>query len=245
MVDLQDAVGVIIEVGVNDLIVPVEAIGVEIIGEGASGCALLSMCFGVLVGEEISAPMHCRTKSFRSSSEFSGISNVSSAFHDVDLTTGWPLSVLVVSGKRPNGGPEPISLGQLGLDLDSAVLESEGVDGGQFSTHNGVDVMISITRPAASIEEIASALVGRRSTPKFIGVSSSHELSSNLILSEDRLDVELSVLSEGGSPVVVIDLELPVTSSGESDVVPPLIKVQEIKVILKDKLRTCQEEQSE
>lgn len=200
------------------------------------------MGLGVLVGEVISTPMHGRAEGLRSSSEFFGVSNVSSAFHDVDLTTGWPLSVLVVSGKRPNGGPEPISLGKLGLDLDSAVLESEGVDRGQFSTHNGIDVVVSVAGPAASIEEGTSALIGRRSTPKFIGVASSHELSSNLILSEDRLDVELSILREGGSPVVVIDLELPVTSSGESDVVPPLIKVQEIKVILKDKLRACQEE---
>ena len=245
MIDLQDSVGVVIEVGVDDLVVPVEAVGVEIVGEGASGCALLGMGLGVLVGEEISAPMHGRAEGLRSSSELFRISNVSSALHDVDLTAGWPFSVLVVSGERPDGGPEPVSLGQLGLDLDSAVLEGEGVDGGQFSAHDGVNVVVSVAGPAASVEEVASALISGRSSPKLIGVAGSHELRSDLVLSEDGLDVELAILGEGGGPVVVIDLELPVASSGESDVVPPLIKVQEIKVILEDKLGVCQEEQSE
>lgn len=94
--------------------------------------------------------------------------------------------------------------------------------------------MVSITGSAASVEEISSALISRGSTPEFIGISSSNRLLANFLLSKDWLDVKNSVLGEGSSSVVIIKLELPVSSSGKSDVVTPLGEVEEIKVILKD-----------
>lgn len=94
--------------------------------------------------------------------------------------------------------------------------------------------MVSITGSAASVEEVSSALISRGSTPELIGISTSNKLLPNFILSKHRLDVKDSVLGKGGSPVVIINLEFPVSSSSKSDVVTPFSEVEEIKVILKD-----------
>ncbi len=204
----------------------------------------------VLIGEVVRAPVHGRAKSFRSSSKLTRVSNISATFHDVDLTTGRPLSVLIVAGKAPDSRPKPVSLGQLGLDLNTTVLEIEGIDGGKLTTHDGIDVVVSVTGPAAAVEEISGALIGGRSSPKFIGVSCSDGLLSNFVLGEDGLDVEHSVLDEGGASVVVVKLELPVTSTGESDIVAPFGKIEEVEVVLKDDLGAredehCQKETNE
>jgi hypothetical protein len=245
VIHLQDTVGIIIEVGVDLLVIPVEAESVEGIGEASSGGGLFSVGLGVLVGEVVGAPMHGGAEGLRSSSEFTGVVGVSTAFHDIDLTTGGPLSVLIVAGEAPDSGPEPVSLGQLGLDFDSSVLEGEGVDGGELATHDGVDVVISIAGPAASVEEVSGALISRRAAPQFIGVSCADGLLSDFVFGEDGLDIEDTVLHEGGGSVVVVELELPVASTGEGDVVPPLGKVEEIEVVLEDQLGVGDEEDRE
>jgi hypothetical protein len=61
--------------------------------------------FSVLIGEVVRSPMHSWAESFRSSSKFSWIVNVSSTLHDVDFTTGRPFSVLIVSWKAPDSWP--------------------------------------------------------------------------------------------------------------------------------------------
>lgn len=48
---------------------------------------------------------------------------ITSGFHNVDLSRGGPLSVLVVSREKPDCWPEPITLGKLGSDLKSSKLE--------------------------------------------------------------------------------------------------------------------------
>lgn len=101
--------------------------------------------------------------------------------------------------------------------------------------------MVSVTGSAATVEEISSALISRRSTPELIGVSSSNRLLSNFLLSKHRLDIKNTIFGKSSCSVVIIKLELPVSSSGKSDVVTPLSEIEEIKVILKDKLAASED----
>jgi hypothetical protein len=96
--------------------------------------------------------------------------------------------------------------------------------------------VVAVTGATASVEEVSSALISRRTSPKVNCSSSSDCLSSNLFLSKDGLDIKDSVFGEGGGSIVVIELELPVASSGQGDVVSPSGEVKEIKVVLEDQL---------
>lgn len=101
--------------------------------------------------------------------------------------------------------------------------------------------MVSVTGSAATVEEVSSALISRGSTPKLIGVSSSNRLLSNFFLSKHRLDIKNTIFGESSRSVVIINLELPVSSSGKSDIVAPLSEIEEIKIILKDKLAASED----
>ena len=51
-------------------------------------------------------------------------------FHDVDFSTCWPLTVLIVPREHPNGRPQPISFWEFCFDLNSSEFEVDGVDSG-------------------------------------------------------------------------------------------------------------------
>lgn len=58
---------------------------------------------------------------------------------DVDLTGRGPGTVGVVHGQHPDGGPHPVTSGQLGYDLDTAVLDRRtelGADAGRLDGVN-------------------------------------------------------------------------------------------------------------
>ena len=161
VVDLQDAVGVIVEIGIDSLIVPVESEGVEAVGEGAIGGGLLSEGFAELVGEVVRPPMQGGSKSFGSSSRLLRVVDVAPAFHNIDFTASWPNAVFIVPGQHPDGWPEPVALGQLSSYLHPSVFDLEGINGSQFATHNGVDIVVAVACPAAAVEKVTSALIGR------------------------------------------------------------------------------------
>lgn len=48
---------------------------------------------------------------------------VAAGLHDVELAGPRPRPVHAVRGQHPDGGPQPVALGQLGLDLDAAVRD--------------------------------------------------------------------------------------------------------------------------
>jgi hypothetical protein len=48
---------------------------------------------------------------------------VTSRFHDIDLAAGGPRSVGVCDGHHPDGGPQPITFRDLGLDFDASVFD--------------------------------------------------------------------------------------------------------------------------
>ena len=130
VVNFEDFVLIGIDVSVDLLIVPIKTINMESIGQSSLRNGVFSMSFLELVGEEIRASMHGRAKWLRSSSCIFGIANVSSRFHDVDFSTCWPLTVLVVPREHPNGRPQPISFWEFCFDLNSSEFEVDGVDSG-------------------------------------------------------------------------------------------------------------------
>jgi hypothetical protein len=53
--------------------------------------------------------------------------SVTARLHNIDFTRCGPRSKLVSLGKHPNGGPKPVALGELGIDLNTAILGIERV----------------------------------------------------------------------------------------------------------------------
>ena len=161
VVDLQDAVGVAVKIGIDGLLVPVESESMEVVGEATRAGGLLSVGFGELVGEVVRPPMHSGSKSFRSSSKLLRVVDITPAFHNIDFTASWPLAVFIVPGQHPDGWPEPVALGQLSPYLHPSVFDLEGINGSQFATHNGIDIVVAVACPAAAVEKVTSALIGR------------------------------------------------------------------------------------
>jgi hypothetical protein len=180
--------------------------------------------------------MQGRAKSFRTAAILFWIAYVSPALHDVDLSTGRPSSVLKVPGHEPNGGPKPISLRQFCPDFDSAVGESEGLDGSEFSTDDGRQVIDSVGRSFASIIERCCAEISRRATPLFVYGVVSHVIGADLFFSEYWLDVEDGVVGIGGGAIIIINLELVIASTGHGKVMTPLAEVQLVEVVVEDQL---------
>lgn len=52
---------------------------------------------------------------------------VAPGLHDVDLSTGWPQTVLLVQGQHPNGWPQPVPSGQFSSSLNSAICKGKAV----------------------------------------------------------------------------------------------------------------------
>lgn len=64
---------------------------------------------------------------------------VSPALDDIDFAAEGPRAVRVVDGEHPQGGPDPVARGHLGADLDAAVADGGGVDGGEPCGLDGRD----------------------------------------------------------------------------------------------------------
>lgn len=82
------------------------------------------------------------------------------------------------------------------------------VNSGYLSTHNRVDVVVAIGCPLTTIKRVLCTVVSWTATPQVVGVAIPNAVLSNLIRSQDWLDIELAILDKGCGPVVVIDLEL-------------------------------------
>lgn len=206
----------------------------EIVRKGAASEGFFSVSLNVLISKEIWAPMHGRAEGFRSSSEFLRVAYVASALHDIDFSTGWPLSVFVMDWEHPDGRPEPISFWQFCLDFHTAILKGDRVYGGEFTTHNRIDVVISVTTSLAAVEGVARALVGWGGAPNVIVVSGSDKVGSNFIFGEDGLDVQDSVFDEGCGSVVVVEFEFPVAAAWKGDVMSPFGEVKIVEGVFED-----------
>ena len=69
----------------------------------------------------IRAPVQCRGDYVVASESIGMV--VTSRFHDVNLAAGGPCSVGVFDGHHPDGGPQPITFRDLGLDFDTSVFD--------------------------------------------------------------------------------------------------------------------------
>lgn len=125
-VDVQDDVGLRIEIGVESIFVPIETIDVEIIVKTARVFVFL-VCHLEFVGCVVKTPVESRSESVDTAVRVRFV--VTSRLHNVDFTRGRPLTVLVVFGEHPNCRPEPVSSWKLGAHLNSPVFEGETVHG--------------------------------------------------------------------------------------------------------------------
>ena len=105
MINLQYFIGIVIKISIKGILIPIEAVSMEVISKRSTWTWFFSVSFSVLIGKEVRSPMHGRAESFRPSSEFSWVVNISSTLHDIDFTTGRPFPVFVVSWKTPDGWP--------------------------------------------------------------------------------------------------------------------------------------------
>ena len=138
--------------------------------------------------------------------------------------------------QHPDGWPKPITLWQLGFYLNSTVLELEGIDSCDLAAHDWVDVVVTIRSSGTPIKIILGAIVSRSATPHIIGVAGPYSLLSDLVAGEQRSDVQRIVGHECGRSVIVVQLELPVTSTSQRDVMTPGVHIERGKVVFEDKL---------
>lgn len=69
----------------------------EVVREGLPvGEAVLLVGLDVLVGEEVTSPVHGRANSVDSSSKLLGVAHIAPTLHNINLSTGGPLSIVIM-----------------------------------------------------------------------------------------------------------------------------------------------------
>jgi len=123
-VDLEHLVCRVIKVSVKLLIIPVETISVELFAEGFIVLVLkMSHLIAILI--PAGTPVKSGTEPVVT---LTGVAwSIAARLHNINFTRCWPRSILVSFGKHPNGRPEPVTLRELSIDLNTAVLGRERV----------------------------------------------------------------------------------------------------------------------
>ena len=121
-VNFQHLVAIVVKVGVKSSRIPVETVDVEVLSKGF-GVIELSMSSLELILIPVGTPMKSGSKFIVTASRIAR--TVTTRLHDVDFTRSGPVSVLVVLGKQPNCGPQPVALRELSSHLKAAILECE------------------------------------------------------------------------------------------------------------------------
>jgi len=164
---------------------------------------------------------------------------ITSALHDVDLTTGWPLAKLNVLRKHPNRWPYPVTLRQLSADLHSSILEVEGVNASQSGARDWIDIVSTGSGiPLTAIKSIIGTPVTFLTAPKTVRTGLKC-LFSQEILGVSWLQMEDAVFDEGIGSVVVVNLKLPISTSTHRDLMLPSLEIQGIKIVLEYQLFSC------
>jgi hypothetical protein len=221
----------VIEIGVKSTLVPVETIGMEAICEWLSMFEVL-VCKRVFIHVPVGSPMKGWTKAIVTTNWIRNI--VTSWFHDVDFTRSRPVSIFVVFRKEPDCGPEPVSLGELSLNLNSTILGRETVNS---SKSGWSDWVVNVSRSSsvsfATIESVSCALISWSATPD-VNVSGLETSCTKVILSVSGLNVEDTILNVAVWSIVNIPFEFPVSTTAEGLFVLPLWEVKICEVILED-----------
>jgi len=123
-VDLEHLVCRVIKVSVKLLIIPVETISVELCTEGFIVLVLkMSHLIAILI--PAGTPVKSGTEPVVTLTSVAW--SIPARLHDINFTRCGPRSIFVSFGKHPNGRPEPVTLRELSIDLNTAVLGRERV----------------------------------------------------------------------------------------------------------------------
>ena len=231
-VNIEDNVGLVIDVGNESVLSPEETVDVEVVSEG-SGVDVLLGGSEVIVLVPVDSPVEGGAEGVVATGG-AGRGVASTGLHDVDLSGGGPVAVLVVDGEEPHSGPDHVSLGKLGVDLNSSVGEAEGVDGSDAGGHDGVDDVAVGGVALAAVEGVGGARVSGVGSPD-VDVSAVEGSVTDGILGKGRLEVEDTFFNEGVGSVVSVHLELPVAATTHGDFVLPALEIKLVKVVFEDK----------
>jgi hypothetical protein len=217
-VDIEDNVVWVVDVGVESLVSPDQAVGVHVVSKGVT----------VLVGVSghvewvvfvVRSPVEGRAESVVVATAV-----VATGLHHVDLARSRPASVHIVFWHEPDGWPDPVAPWDLGSNLDLSVLEGEGVSSLQTGTHEWLLVNASFTSIMSAIRGAAFAVIG---CAVEIVVSMLHfVITTDGFGSESWLQVQHTIFDKGVLAVVVVHLELAVATASHGDLVLPHMHVE-------------------
>lgn len=120
-VDVGDLQETGVDEGEEVLRSPLETVDVEALGIGRVKSLALDVVLPPCVVVGVRSPVECRRDNVVTTLRVGVV--VTAGLHQVNLTRRRPWAVGVVDRHHPNGRPEPVTCGQLGLDLDAAVLD--------------------------------------------------------------------------------------------------------------------------
>lgn len=121
-VNVEDDVFRAVDVGCESFRGPEEAVDVHLIGKRA-GVLVVSVAQVPSVLVPVGTPVESRSEGVMTTE--SAVDSIATGLHNIDFTGGGPGAECVVSWEHPDGRPNPISLGELGGDLNSTVGEVE------------------------------------------------------------------------------------------------------------------------
>jgi len=105
----------------------------------------------------------------------SGGGSIPAGLHDVDLSRRGPFTIGVGGGQHPDSRPEPVTLGNLSTDLNSPILDVEGVDSADTGRPNGIKVVATVSGDTlAAPESVSSAHVVGRGAPQVHPITIAH-----------------------------------------------------------------------
>ena len=156
---------------------------------------------------------------------------ITSALHNIDLSTGRPWTKLSILREHPDGRPYPITFWKLGTDLDLTILEVERLEWSNPCTSNWIDVIPTASSVSlAPPELVIGTSIARLSAPQ-VERAMFHGFLADPVCSETRLDIKNAVFDEGVSAIVSVHLELPVSTTSHRDFVLPRSKVKSMEVV--------------
>lgn len=120
------------------------------------------------------------------------LGSLSSIFHDVDLSTGSPSSVYVISWEHPECRPQVVSLGEFGTNFESSVFPGGGVfgvhsTGGVLSSSVVFDSGMHVQETVLNVDVVVSGsvalqlVVGRLTVILELPLGSVHSVSVEFV----------------------------------------------------------------
>lgn len=209
-----------IDVGLDTVFSPVEAISVHSIGErGVMEIVLMSHVVGIFL--PVRSPMESGAKTIVTTGGAT-CSIGSARFNNIDLSRHGPGAIRIVLGEHPDSRPDHITSRKLSYNLNTAILESKALSSAETGAHDGVDVVstgssVALTAP----EGVGSAKICWCSSPDGI-ISCHHGLFTDGVGCQSGLEVKNAVVDKGVLTMVLINFKLPVSTTRHGNFMLPL-----------------------